>query len=79
MPMNDNASRIKGRIEALQEEVRAIIPAHHNAQRIEDRKRGIAILQDQLERIERLHGRFLFYRAELVARCDLFSSMPKGC
>ncbi len=29
--MNDNVSRIKGRIEALQEELRAIIPARHGA------------------------------------------------
>jgi hypothetical protein len=53
--MNDNISRIKGRIEALQEKLRVIIPACHNAQRIADHKRGIAILQDQLERIERMH------------------------
>ena len=76
MPMNDKVSRIKGRIEALQEELRAIIPARHSAQRIADCKRGIAILQDQLERIERMHQRFLEGRAELLARCDQFSRPP---
>jgi hypothetical protein len=64
---------IRERIVSLQEELRAIPPHAHNAERIASRKRGVAILQDQLERIERMHERFLEHRGELLARCDQFT------
>jgi hypothetical protein len=76
--VNDNVSRIKARIEALQDELKSIAPHAHNAERIASRKRGVTILQDQLRRIEAMHENFLLYRAELLARCDQFATMPRG-
>jgi hypothetical protein len=76
--MNDPFSEIKARIEALQEELRTIAPHAHNAQRIADRRRGVEILTDQLARIKRMHQRFLECRAELLARCDRYGTMPNA-
>jgi hypothetical protein len=73
--MSNATAEIRARIEALQEELRTIAPHPHNAERIASRKRGVQILQDQLERVERVHQRFLEGRAELLARCDRFGSM----
>jgi hypothetical protein len=71
--MIDARDQIRDRIESLQEELSRIAPHAHNATRIADRKRMVEVLQDQLARIERLHDRFLIYRAELLARCDQFT------
>lgn len=76
--MTDSISEIRARIEALQEELRQIPPHAHNSERIESRRRGVAILTDQLARIERMHLGFLLHRAELLARCDQFHDMPRG-
>jgi hypothetical protein len=76
--MNDPISKIRARIEALTEELRSIAPHAHNARRIEDRRRGVAIHTDQLERIERVHQRWLEGRAELLVRCDRFATMPRA-
>jgi hypothetical protein len=76
--MHDPIAQIRARIESLQEELRTIAPHAHNAERIESRRRGVAILQDQLERIERMHLRFLECRAELLARCDRYGTTING-
>jgi hypothetical protein len=76
--MSDATAEIRARIESLEDELRTIPPLQFNPERIASRKRGIAILQDQLERIERVHQRFLEGRAELLARCELLGSMPKA-
>jgi hypothetical protein len=72
--MSDARERIRGQIESLTEELRAIPPHRFNQQKIEDRKRGLALCQAQLERIEAMHQRFLDYRAELVGRHAEFAA-----
>jgi hypothetical protein len=69
---------IRGRIEALKEELRAIPPHRFNAQKIADRQRGLELCQAQLARIEAMHQRFLDYRAELVARLHDFARNGGG-
>jgi hypothetical protein len=76
--VNDARDMIRARIESLQDELSRIAPHAHNSQRIADRRRMIDVLNDQLARIERMHDAFLMYRAELLARCDQFTGMPRG-
>jgi hypothetical protein len=76
--VNDPVSEIRARIEALQDELKSIPAAPWAAQKIADRKRGIAILTDQLERVERVHQRFLEGRAELLVRLERFATMPNA-
>ena len=72
--MTDAREMIRGQIESLQEELRAIPPHRFNAQKIADRHRGLALCQAQLERIERGHQTFLNRRAELAARFHAFTA-----
>jgi hypothetical protein len=74
--MTDARQRIAARIEGLREELRAIPPHRFNQQKIEDRQRGIELLEAQLARIERMHAAFLDRRAELAARFYAFAASP---
>jgi chromosome segregation ATPase len=77
--VSDQIAAICGRLEALREELAQINPAHAwNYQRIRDRRRGIAILETQLDRIERSHQAFLTRRAELAARFHAFAANGGG-
>jgi hypothetical protein len=59
---------ILGLIQSLTEELERI-PAHQfSARKIDDRQRGLAACQRQLERIDCLERAFLDRRAELLAR-----------
>jgi hypothetical protein len=77
--MYDQVGRIRERLEGLKQELASINPAHPwNRQRIADRERGVAALEAQLDRVERLHTAWVESRAELVARCGQFAHMPRG-
>jgi hypothetical protein len=76
--MTDARERIRGQIESLTEELRTIPPHRFNQQKIEDRKRGIALLRDQLAGIERRHQNFLDRRAELAATFYQFAANGGG-
>jgi hypothetical protein len=75
--LNDNISRITARIASLEDELRTIAPHIHNAERIESRRRGVAILKDQVRRIEAMHDAWLFHHGTLLARCDEYRDMPR--
>jgi hypothetical protein len=74
----DQAAAIRGRIQGLREELARIAPHAHNAERIASRKRGIELCEQQLERVERMHQRFLDYRSALVQRAGQYARMSRG-
>jgi hypothetical protein len=76
--MTDARDRIRAQMQSLEEELARIPPHSWNHGRIADRRQGLILCQMQLDRIDRMHQRFLDYRATLVARHHAFAARKGG-